>query len=45
MVDIKNQERKASDGHKKPTGRHKKPTGRHKKPMVDIKNQECVQEF
>lgn len=38
MVDIKNQERKASDGHKKPTDGHKKP-------MVDIKNQECVQEF
>ena len=31
MVDTKNQEWKASDGHKKP--------------MVDIKNQECVQEF
>lgn len=38
MVDTKNQERKASDGHKKPTDGHKKP-------MVDIKNQECVQEF
>lgn len=38
MVDIKNQEGKASDGHKKPTDGHKKP-------MVDIKNQEYVQEF
>lgn len=38
MVDIKNQERKTSDGHKKPTDGHKKP-------MVDIKNQECVQKF
>ena len=38
MVDTKNQEKKASDGHKKPTDGHKKP-------MVDIKNQECVQEF
>lgn len=38
MVDTKNQERKASDGHKKPTDGHKKP-------MVDIKNQECVQKF
>ena len=38
MVDTKNQEGEASDGHKKPTDRHKKP-------MVDIKNQECVQEF
>ena len=38
MVDIKNQEGKASDGHKKPTDGHKKP-------MVDIKNQECVQKF
>ena len=38
MVDTKNQEWKASDGHKKPTDGHKKP-------MVDIKNQECVQGF
>ena len=38
MVDTKSQEWKASDGHKKPTDGHKKP-------MVDIKNQECVQEF
>lgn len=38
MVDIKNQEGEASDGHKKPTDGHKKP-------MVDIKNQEYVQEF
>ena len=38
MVDIKNQERKESGGHKKPTDGHKKP-------MVDIKNQEYVQEF